>query len=565
MEPNVLRITKLRRTVRSIKRYREILRILLKYGFEDILNRLRIEAYLKIGKKGYRVRKREIIPMSQGERIRHAFEELGPTFIKLGQMLGTRPDLIPMDYIKEFRKLQDKVVPFPYDRVKGIIETEFGEPVEMLFPFFNEIPQAAASMAQVHRATAKNGDQVVVKVQRPGIQSTIRSDMEILSDLAHLIVRRLPESEFYDPVGIVDQFNRWLRNELDFYLEGRNIDRFRRHFEKDDTVYVPKVHWELTTSRVLTMEYIEGINILDLERLEQAGLNRKIIARNGVRAVLKQIFEHGFFHGDPHPGNLFVLEGNVIAPLDFGLMGRLDDEFIESIGDILKGVHQKDTSRVVRLLLDIGIVKDEIKMQSFRQDVGEFIDRYYQVPLYQLNMVQIIDETMELISRHRIRLPRDLYLIGKALVIMEGVGRTLDPEFDMFSMVEPYIQQILVRKWDPHRLIRDASRVIEGFKDLIDSLPENVKQILLKVRKGELGINLRHQGLDHLIRELDKSTNRLSFSLIIAALIIASTLIMQLDRSPHIFGLPAFGLIGYLIAAVLGLWLVIAILRSGKL
>jgi len=561
-----LQITRLKKTVRNVKRYRQIFRVLLKYGFEDILDTLRVAAYIRTGRKVLtRQKGKEVIQMSRPERIRLVLEELGPTFIKLGQMLSTRPDLIPVEFIEEFRKLQDDVPPFPGDKAKEIVEKELGKSVETLFSSFEEVFKSAASLAQIHRAVTKSGQQVAVKIQRPGINSIIKSDMEILFDLANLVARRLPEDNFYDPVEIVDEFRIWINRELDFFQEGRNIDRFRRHFANDETIYVPQVFWDLTTSKVLTMEYIDGIRILDLRRLEQAGLDRKIIAVNGANSVLKQIFEHGFFHGDPHPGNIFVLENNVIAPLDFGLMGRLDDELIEQLGYLLNGIIHKDIDRIVRVFLNIGILRDEIDIRTLKLDIGEFIDRYYQIPLYQLDIQHIINEAMEIVSRHHIRLPRDLYLMGKALVIMERMGEVLDPEFDIISIAKPYMQKIITQKFDPRRLMRDASRTLEDFKDLLDSLPETLKQILSKVRKGELRINLHHQGLDHLIGELDKSTNRLSFSLIIAALIIASSMIIQLNKGPLIFRLSAFGLIGYVIAAFLGLWLVIAIMRSGRL
>ena len=313
------------------------------------------------------------------------------------------------------------------------------------------------------------------------------------------------------------------------------------------------------------MEFVEGIKVSDLDALADANLDLELIADRGADIILKQIFEHGFFHADPHPGNIFVLENNVIAPLDFGLVGRLDEELIEQLGDLLSGIVHKNIDRIVRVFLNIGVVQHEIDRRNLKPDIGEFIDKYYQIPLYQLDMQHIINEAMEIVSRHHIRLPRDLYLMGKALAIMEGIGEILDPEFDMISLATPYVQKIMVEKLNPRRLAKDGLRFIEDSKDLLEALPENIKQILFKIRKGKLGINLHHQGLEQLIKELDKSTNRLSFSLIIAALIIASSLIIQLNKGPLIFGLSAFGLIGYIIAAFLGLWLVIAIMRSGRL
>jgi ubiquinone biosynthesis protein len=561
-----MRILRLRKTFRNLKRAREILHVLLKYGFEDVVDRIKVNSHVGRGKKLLLHQQARIfLKKSRAERVRLALEDLGPTFIKLGQMLSTRYDLFSHETIDELRKLQDKIAPFSPDRARVLLETEYGRSLGSLFASFEDAPIAAASIAQVHRATVRDGRNVVLKIQRPAIEAVIRRDMDILNDLAHLLVRHVPESATFDPIGIVEEFGRWISQELDFFLEGRNTDRFRRNFTGDKTVRVPAVHWDLTTPKVLALEYIEGVPVGDLDAVDGAGLNRRVLAKNGARIALKAVFEHGFFHGDPHPGNLLVLRGNVFAPLDFGLVGRLDDSLTGLLGRMLGGVLDRDADRILRVLVRIGAVGDDSDMTALRNDLRDYVDRYSGAPLYQLNLEKLIREMLALYSKHRVRLPRDLYLMGKSLMVAESIARSLDPKVDMMSLAEPFIRKAVLRRMRGGRLAKDTGRTLEDYMDFIGSLPDTLRNILVKLRRGDLGVNLHHQGLDQLIRELDRSSNRLSFSLITAAVIVASSLIIQLNRGPMLFGLSAFGLVGYLLAGVFGLWLIVAIMRSGRL
>ena len=561
-----MQVSKLTRTYQNIKRYRQIFTILLRYGFDDVLGRLKIDYYIQLGKKIIpKFKAQKIENKTTAERLRLALEELGPTFIKLGQMLSVRPDLMPENFIREFQKLQDEVPPFSTEQAKAEVESQLGKPVEELFNSFDDVPLAAASIAQVHRAEKKDGKQVAVKIQRPNIRSVIESDLNILFDLAGLMEMHIPEIELYNPLGIVQEFAKSIRREVDFIQEARNIDRFRRNFEDDETVYVPQVYWELTTERVLTMEYIDGIKISELDKLESAGLDRKIIAINGAKAILKEVFEHGFFHADPHPGNIFVLPNNVIALIDYGMMGSLDEELMEAAGNLLTGIVKKDINKIIRVFTDIGIMENELDIRGLKLDLTDFLDRYYQVPLSQLDVGKIINELTEIIRKHHIMLPTDLTLMAKAMVTEEGVGRSLYPDFDMITMAKPYVEKIMVRKLDPRRHLKEFASTLDDFNRLIKILPVEIRAIVTKIKKGELNIKFEHKGLEHFISELDKASNRLSFSMIIAALIIGSSFIVQLDKGPLIFGFNVIGILGYLIAAFLGLWLVIAIIRTGKL
>jgi len=561
-----MQVSRIARTYRNLKRYRQILMVFLRYGFDDIVDRIGIAYYIKLGKKIIpKYKEQELEKITTAERLRLTFEELGPSFIKLGQILSIRPDLIPANFIQEFQKLQDEVPPFSTEQVRTIVESEFGQTIEKLFHSFEEQPLAAASIAQVHRAVTKDGEDVVVKIQRPAIRRIIETDINILFDLANLIDRYIPETELYNPIGIANEFAKTIRRELDFIREGRNIERFRRNFENDDTVYVPKVYWDLSTDKVVTLEYIEGIKVSEFDELETAGLDKKKIAYYGGNATLKQVFEHGFFHADPHPGNVLVLPDNVLAPIDFGMMGTIDDDLKEILGDLLYAIIKKDVNKILRVFSEIGITEDTTDERSLKNDVADFLDRYYQIPLYQLNVETLLSEFSEIVRRHHIKLPTDFTLMGKVLVTSEGVGRTLDPMFDMITMTKPYVQKLMMRRLDPRRHLQEFTYTLDDFSRLIKILPSELKTILSKVKKGELNIKFEHRGLQQFILELDRASNRLAFSLIIAALIIGSSLIVQVDKGPALFGFPIFGLFGYVIAAILGLWLAIAILRSGKL
>ena len=424
---------------RNIKRYRQILTILLRYGFDDVLGRLKIYYYIQLSKKIIpKFKAQELETITTPERLRLALEELGPTFVKLEQMLSARPDLVPESFINEFQKLQDEVPPFPAEQAGAGIEAQLGKPVGKLFSSFDEIPLAAASIAQVHRAVIENKKQVVVKIQRPNIRSVIETNLNIIFDLAGLIERCIPESELYNPTAIAREFSKTIRRELDFVREGRNIDRFRRNFQDDDTVYVPNVYWEFTAEHILTMEYLDGIKISELDKLEKAGLDRKIIALNGAQAILKEVFEHGFFHADPHPGNILVLQNNVISLLDYGMMGSLDEELQEAFGNLLTAIVKKDVNKIIRAFTDIGLMENELDVRGLKLDLTDFLDRYYQVSLYQLDIGKIINELTEIIRKYRIRPPADLTLMAKAMVTEEAVGRTLDPATSFYGKSNGY-------------------------------------------------------------------------------------------------------------------------------
>jgi len=553
------------RKYRNLRRYRQIVGVLVKYGFDEILSRMNLTSYLRVGKRFFKKGEGEREPLSAPTRIRMALEELGPTFVKLGQILSTRPFLIPPDLVVELSKLQDEVKPLDFPQIKKQIENELGAPIDELFQNFEERPIASASLAQAHRARIRDGIEVVVKVQRPDIEKVIQADMDILRDLARLLVRYVPESRQFNPLDIVEEIARTMRKELDFMNEARNVEHFRKNFQGVDFIYIPRVFWEFTTSKVITLEYIDGIKISEVDKIEAAGLDRKLIARIGSRFILKQVLEDGFFHADPHPGNIFVTEGNIIVPVDFGMMGSLDPRTMEELSDLLIAAAKKDTDLILRVMVDFGIISDDSDTSALRADISELLNRYYEVPLAKINMKTIMDEASEIVNRYNLRAPSNLMLLMKAMGTYEELGRTLDPDFDLIAEAKPYIKRLLRRRLQPDRIAYESLKTMRDLYNLIKILPRETELLLRRLKRGEVSLEFQHRGLENLITELDRASNRLSFSLIIAALIVGSSLILRLNIGPFLFGYPLLGILGYLFAGLLGIWLVVAILRSGRI
>jgi len=557
-------LLQLNRNIRSIKRYRQIVRVLFKYGFDNLL------AYLSLTEvvtRWRRMLRRETVlaELSQAERMRMALEELGPTFIKLGQFLSTRSDIIPPNYIKEFSKLQDSVPPFSFDEVVAEIHREFGRDISDLFSSFDQVPIAAASIAQVHRARLLTGEEVVVKVRRPEIQVQVETDIEALMLLAMVAERHIPNSEIYDPTGQVRELSRTLRREMDLSLEGRTIERFATNFANDRTLYFPKVHWSLTSKGLLTMEYIEGIKVSDTDALLRAGMDLKLIAKRGADAFVRMVLEHGFFHGDPHPGNVLILPDNVICLLDFGMTGRIDPFLKGYLTDILLAILRRDVEEVINLLIYSGDITDSINLRSLRRDLSEFIDKYYELSLQELEVGHLLFDFTDIITSYRIKFHPDLLLLAKAFVTVEGMGRMLDPDFDMTLHLRPMMEKEIRERLSPKSALKYMGTNINSYVNLIKTLPKDLKEILNRINRDKFKIDLEHRGLDRFIRELDKSINRLSSSMIIAALIVGSSIVMQIGKGPLLLGFPIFAFMGYTIAALIGLVWLIAIIRSGRL
>ncbi|QSV44393.1 ABC1 kinase family protein [Geobacter benzoatilyticus] len=561
----MLSVIQLNRNIRSLRRYRQIIRVLFKYGFDHALELMGLSQFVARGRKLFRRPASELALLSPAERMRLALEELGPTFVKLGQILSTRPDVVPRSFILEFSKLQDQVPSFPFEAVEEQIRKHLGREPSECYSFIDPEPLAAASIAQVHRARLVSGEEVVIKVRRPGVVGKVETDIDAVMGLAILAERHIPGSDIYDPVGLVKEFARTIRREMDFSREAHTIGKFAENFAGDQTLHFPTVHWDQTAKGILTMEHIDGIKVSDTAALDAAGLDRRLIARRGADAFLKMVLTHGFFHGDPHPGNVLILPDNVICLLDYGMVGRLDAQLQRYLTDILLAIVQRDVDEVISILLYSGDITDTLDTRALRRDLSGLIDSYYEVPLQEIEVGRMLLEFLEVITTYHIRFQPDLMLLAKSLVAIEGMGRELDPAFDMVEHLRPFMKKAMRDRYSPEQLVREMGSHVLSYVTLFRNLPRDLKELLNRINRNKFKIDLEHRGLDKALRDFDKSINRLSFSLIIAALIIGSSIVMQTDKGPKIFEFPLFAFMGYTIAGFIGLWWVFAIIRSGRL
>jgi ubiquinone biosynthesis protein len=494
-----------------------------------------------------------------------AFEELGPTYVKLGQILSTRPDLVPMEYIEELSRLQDKIPAFPFEKVRRVVSSEFGMSPEELFDSLEEEPFASASIGQVHRAVLKDGEAVAVKFQRPGIEKIIEVDLEIMLHLATLAEHHIEELSFHRPVKIVEEFARTLEKEIDYKNEATNMERIARHFIDDPLVYIPKVFRDTTTTRVLTCEFIDGIKISDIESLDAAGLDRGIITARGADLVLKQIFVHGFFHADPHPGNIFVLPDNVICLLDFGMTGIVDRQTRENFVDLLDSIVHQDEVRAAQVLLKLTYWEEEPEMRLFEREVADFMGRHLYKPLKDIELGKLLQQLLELSTSLKLRIPPDIFLMMKAFSTMESVGHMLDPDFDMIAQATPFIAEVKLARYKPQRIADDVYDLASRLLHFFQQFPKDLLDLANLARRQKLSLKIEHRGLETMLATYDRISNRISFSILIAALIIGSALIVISETPPLIYGISLIGILLFSAAAIMGIWLLVAILRKGKL
>jgi ubiquinone biosynthesis protein len=555
----------IRKRFSNLNRYQEILRVFFKYGFNDIVNKLGIAKRIRVDKNQPSTQVDKLNALSSSERLRLAFEELGATFIKLGQMLSLRSDIIPVEFAEEFSKLQDSVQKDEIEKIKSVLFKEYGKPVNEVFLEFDETPIASASIAQVHKAKLNSGEIVAVKVLHPGVTAKIESDIEILKSISRLMETHIPESRPYQPVELIKEFEKSIKKEINLVLEGQNIDTFRNFLQDDPSVKMPIVYWDYTTEYILVTEFINGIKISELLNKEVPDIDRKTVVMNSANSLMKQIFDIGIFHADPHPGNIFVLPGNVIAPIDFGNVGRIDDEMRNAFTEMVMGMVDQDPHRITRALVNMDFVDDQTNMRGLQIDLMEFIQHYYKVPLNRIKLSKLIDEFIALLRTHQIKLPADLSILIRTLAISEAIARDLYPQFNFAEILIPFAKKTYLNNFNPFTRYRSIIRTGEEGFDLLKKLPEYFQSFLYKFRNDKFIITFKHQGLEEFGRRIDSSSNRLSFAIIIAALIIGSSIIMYLGKGNLPLSYPVVGITGFVAASVLGVWLLIGIMRSGKL
>lgn len=553
------------RRIQHLKRYREIAQVFIRHGFGELADALELLPYLSRPRRLLRRGRPTAPPLGAPQRLRLALEELGPTFIKLGQVLSTRPDLLPPAYVAELVKLQDTVPPEAWEPVRVQLEAELGAPLEKLFTAFDPLPIAAASLAQVHTATLPDNTHVVVKVQRPGIKATIEIDLEILFDLARLLQARTPLGELYDLPGIAEEFATTLRAELDFYREGHNADRFRANFAAEPYLYIPQIYWDFTTRRVLVLERISGIKIDDVEALDAAGYDRCRVALHAARMIIKEVLEDGFFHADPHPGNFVVLPGEIIGAMDFGMVGHLSHRTRSNLIRLYIVAVQMDEEGIVDQLIRMGVVAGAVDRAGLRRDVARLLRKYYGLPLGAVRAREVVEEVMPIAFRHHLRLPSELWLLGKTLAMMEGVGLRLAPDFDIFAVSEPYVRRFMWQMASPSTWGPPLLKGAGDWAELLGLIPRIGSQLLIRAERGELEVTLRHKELDQALARLDRLANRLSISVLLAALIVGLALLIPAFNLAERWGLTTILVIaGFAAASLLGLWLIFSIWRSRR-
>ncbi|MFP3869721.1 MAG: ABC1 kinase family protein [Syntrophobacteria bacterium] len=547
------------RAVMHLRRFKDIVVILFRYGFDDVVERLDLPGKMFLE----RIRKVER-PMTTWERIRHILEELGPTYVKFGQIMSLRPDLIPNPLILELRKLQDEVAPVSYEAVKEVVEKDLQRPLNEVFSRFEEQALAAASLAQVHRAVLREDGQVVaVKVQRPRIRPVIETDLYMVEMIAQQLDERMESSRIYDLPNLVQEVKRPLLREIDFTREARHMKIVRSNFAGNTEIYIPRVYDEYTTARVLTMELVHGTRLKDLRLEDQQ--DRQLLAKRGLTLTVTQVLEHGFFHADPHPGNVLILEDNVVCLLDWGMVGRLTPKTRYDVTDLINAVAEKDSEKVLGILLKLTQVRgSDVSMRLLERQILDILDIYHSLPIRELNIAHLLLDISTMLRENRLRVPVDLAIMIKALVTAEGTARNLYPELNVVEEAKPYVKRLAMERWKPAVLWRNLRRSVVELMVLQKQLPMRLNQIIEIIDRGDLNIRLHHENLGGLRNTLDNSSNRLSFAIIIGALIIGSSMIITTGVKPFLFGFPALGIIGYFVSGVLGLWLVFNILRGRK-
>lgn len=557
---------------KGFRRLGAIARVLMKHGCGAVADRLTSRRKSRsgadsLGPSGF----------PAPRRIRLVLEELGPSFIKLGQLMSTRADIFPPEYVEEFKKLQDRVPPLAFAEIKQLLEAELRQPLAALFAEFSEESIAAASVAQVYAARLFSGAQVAVKVIRPGITKKIREDIQLMYTLAARLEKNFELGRILGATNIVQEFERTIFNELDMFREAGNVEKFAAHFQYVEDICVPKVYWELTTKSVLVMTFIEGVKVDEVAAIRAAGIDPREIALIGLRSLSRQLMEFGFFHADPHPGNTIVMPDGRVGLVDFGIMGYLDEETMHQVAYLFLGYAERDYDLIMEALLASGVLPAEgVDLAAFRRDLKDISEPFYGRSLQTISVRDVYEQVMQLVSKYRICLPRNLLLLLKTLIQTEALGKTLGSDASILTVMRPYARQLLQKGYESRKILRNMGQDLRNSAGYLKSAPKLIHDILKQTAMGKQAVELRHTGFDQLDQKFERGVNRLVIGLIISASTIAAALILNSTQTVVQFQVrllgyqtlsltAILGVVGYSIATVLGLWLIISIFRSGKL
>ena len=554
-----------RPATRNIGRLSEIAQVAVKHGFGYFFERHRLTDLLPWGSKDGRAA--AVAPSERGRHLRELLDELGPTFVKFGQLLSTRPDVVPPDIVVELQKLQDDVRPVPFVDVERVVREELGLTIEQAFLEFDHVPTAAASIGQVHRAVLPNGDRVAVKVQRPQAPRQIEADLALLRQAARLAKERVQALDFIDPEQLVDEFARSIRAELDYRAEARNAEAFRRNFAGEADVTIPRVYWSYTRARVLVLEWLDGQQLADLEVASLSQDDRRRLAYRIAEAWMTMIFRHGFFHGDPHPANVFVMDGGTtIGLVDFGQVGKLTDEDMSKLTRLFIDAANERVDVLPRRLAELGVGYPRDREEEFAAELREVYYRYYGVSLAEIDPLQIVREAFDLIYSMNLRLPTRFVLLDKAIATLASVGVELYPDFNVFEVAKPYARNLMLERFSPGRMLARAQQESTDLARVLAAMPYQVHDVLEEFRDGQIEVGFVHKGLDEFMHKVDVAFNRLVVALIVVGGLIGSSLIgIFAEHGPFVFGVNFLSFIGFLLSGALGVWLLWGVIRSGRL
>lgn len=550
--------------MRDFPRLREISAIMIRHGMGDVIQRLGIPGMLeRAGQILHMPAKPEREAIPAPVRVRQALEELGPSFIKLGQVLATRVDLFSSDWIVEFERLQSDVPPVPFADLLNELTVVLGQSPEEIFVDLDPVPVGSASIAQVHRARLQTGENVILKIRRPGIVPKIEADLRILRQLAKLVELEFPETRRYQPTSMVDEFARSLMRELDLGIEARNVERFRQHFAEQPTIVIPKIYWRWTNAILNVQSYIDGIPGNNLPAVDDAGLDRRQLASDGADAVLKMILIDGYFHADPHPGNVFYLRDGRIAFIDFGMVGRLPHYRRDEIVDLLAALARRDERGILDVLIE-WTGDATVNENRLAADIAEFIFNYEHLSLREIHIGQLLTDMIAIMREHSIALPPDLTLLFKALITLEGLGRQLDPEFQMVDHITPFVKRVILERYEPTNLLKRGQHDLQDAAGMLLGVPRDLARLVKDMRRGKIKVDLDLKRLDSFGSRINQSANRLTLGIVTGCLIIASAIVMTVPHGPRLFGMPLLGLLGFCLAFVNSVWVILSIWRSSR-